>query len=67
MGKIIAIAVIAAVAWFIYNGTIDVNKVNSDLDKAKNNSIEALKNEKTINSVNSTRARTQEDVNRVTK
>lgn len=60
MGKIIAIIVIAIAAWFIYSGNLDLNK-------AKDSSIEALKKEKTINAVTGSRARTQEDIDNVTK
>ncbi len=48
MGKIIAIIVIAAAAWFIYNGNFDFNKV-------KDNSVNAIQNDKTFKAVNSNR------------
>lgn len=61
MGKIIALLVIAAVAWFIYNGTIDVNKVNDGLNQAKNASTEAIQNETTFKKMQANR-QSNEDV-----
>lgn len=55
MGKIIAIIVIAAVAWFVYSGNIDLNKV-------KDSSINAVQNDKTFKAVNSNRAENQRAV-----
>lgn len=58
MGKIIAIVVIAAVAWFYYNG-------NFDFKNAKSSTIEGAKKEKSINLINSSRERRQADIDRV--
>lgn len=57
MGKLIAIIIIAIIGWFVYS--------DMSVDKIKENAIEALKKEKTINTINSRRAQDQEDINRV--
>ena len=57
MGKIIALILIIAAGWYVYT--------NVDFNKVKEDSIEALKKEKTINAINSRRDREQADINRV--
>lgn len=57
MGKLIAIIIIAIIGWFVYS--------DMSVDKIKENAIEALKKEKTINTINSRRAQDQEDINKV--
>ncbi len=57
MGKLIAIIIIAIIGWFVYS--------DMSVDKIKENAIEALKKEKTINTINSRRAQDQEDIDRV--
>lgn len=57
MGKLIALIVIAAVAWFAYSSNIDFNKM-------KENSIETLKKEKTVSAVNKSRDKNKEYVDR---
>lgn len=58
MVRIIVIVIIAALGWCFYTGKID-------LSNFKENSIEKLKNEKTIKAINSSRDRNQQDVDRV--
>lgn len=65
MGKIIALLVIAAVAWFIYNGTIDTQKVNDGLNKAKDASAEAVQNETTFKKMQANRQTNEEVVNTI--
>ncbi len=60
MAKIIAIVIIAALGWCFYTG-----KINLNFNEMKENSIETLKNEKTIKAVNSSRDKRQEDINRI--
>ena len=57
MGKLIAIIIIAIIGWFVYS--------DMSVDKIKENAVEALKKEKTINTINSRRAQDQEDINKV--
>ena len=57
MGKIIALILIIAAGWYVYT--------NVDFNKVKEDSIEALKKEKTINAINSRRDREQADIDRV--
>ncbi len=57
MGKIIALILIVAAGWYVYT--------NVDFNKVKEDSIEALKKEKTINAINSRRDREQADIDRV--
>ena len=57
MGKIIALILVAAAGWYVYT--------NVDFNKVKEDSIEALKKEKTINAINSRRDREQADINKV--
>jgi len=58
MGKLFAILVIVAIGWYIQN--------NNDFSTFKENAIEGMKKEKTINAVNSKRAADQEDIYNVT-
>ncbi len=62
MAKIIAILLIIAAAWFVYN-----NKINVDTNKLKDSSIETIKKERIINTVNSSRENTQKSIDEVTK
>ncbi len=57
MGKIIALILIIAAGWYVYT--------NVDFNKVKEDSMEALKNEKTINAINSRRDFEQQDINNV--
>ena len=57
MGKIIALILIIAAGWYVYT--------NVDFNKVKEDSMEALKNEKTINAINSRRDMEQQDINNV--
>ena len=57
MGKIIALILIIAAGWYVYT--------NVDFNKVKEDSMEALKNEKTINAINSRRDVEQQDINNV--
>lgn len=54
MGKLFAVLVIVAIGWYIQN--------NYDFSGVKENAVEGLKKEKTINTVNSKRAQDQNDV-----
>jgi len=65
MGKIIAIVVIAAVAWFIYSGSIDMNKVNKGINEAKDASVEAVQHETTFNKMKANRELNEDVVNRM--
>ena len=58
MARLIVILIILALGWCFYTGKID-------LSNFKENSIESLKKEKTINTVNSARQRRQDDINKV--
>ena len=60
MLRIIIILIIVALGWCFYTG-----KINLNFDEMKENSIETLKNEKTIKAVNSSREKTQNDVNEI--
>ena len=64
MGKIIAIIVIALAVWFIYNGTIDVNKGS---EKIKNSSMELLKKDNTFNKINKNRELNENAINNYAK
>ena len=57
MGKIIALILVLAAGYYVY--------ANVDFNKVKEDSMEALKNEKTINAINSRRDMEQQDVNNV--
>ena len=58
MVRIIVIIIILALGWCFYTGKIDLNNF-------KENAIEKLQNEKTVKTINSTRERRQNDVDRV--
>lgn len=62
MGKIIALIVIAAVAWFIYSGDFDFKK---SMDNVKDASVKAVKNETTFNKINANRELNEDVVNRM--
>ncbi len=62
MGKIIAILLIIAAVWFVYS-----NKINVDTNKLKDSSIETIKKERIINTVNTSRENTQKSIDEVTK
>ncbi len=57
MGKIIALIIVIAAGWYVYT--------NVDFNKVKENSIETLKKEKTINAINSRRDREQADIDSI--
>ena len=59
MGKIIALIIIAAIAWFAYNNN------GFDLNNIKEKSIKTLEKEKTINLINSRRDQDQAEINKV--
>ena len=59
MGKIIALIIIAIIAWFAYNNN------GFDLNNIKEKSIKALEKEKTINLINSKRNQDQTDINKI--
>ena len=60
MGKIIAVILIMVLGWCFYTGKININ-----FDDLKEQSIEKMQNEKTIKTINSSRQREQNDINRV--
>ncbi len=59
MGKIIALIIIAAIAWFAYNNN------GFDLNNIKEKSIKTLEKEKTINLINSRRDQDQAEINKI--
>lgn len=59
MGKIIALIIIAIIAWFAYtNNQFDLNNI-------KEQSIKTLEKEKTINLINSKRNQDQTDIDKI--
>lgn len=57
MGKLLIVFVIAGIGWYIQN--------NFDFQSWKNDAMDTMKKEKTINTMNSKRAHDQEDINEV--
>ena len=57
MGKIITFALVAYGIWFVYS--------NVDFAKVKDDTLDKLKNEKTIKTINSSRDSRQHDINNV--
>ena len=60
MWKIILIALIAALGWCFYNGTINIDFAN-----LKQNSIETMKKERNIKAINNSYQKNQEDINKI--
>ena len=60
MFKNIVIIAILVLCWLFYTGKLEIN-----IDNFKQSTIEKLQKEKTINAVNSSRARRQDEVNKV--
>ncbi len=57
MVRLIILLIILAIGWCCFTGKININ-----FDNWKNQTVETLKQEKTIKTINSSRDRTQSDV-----